>query len=201
MFSLLAFVPDWATAQGKGSFRGRFAVERLRDNGRERMHLLERLEFVAPDGRAWSVPSGIVVDGSSIPKAFWSLMVGPFEEPYQKASILLDYFCEERATYARDVHRAFYDALLASGVAESRAWILYRAVETYGPAWRGGRFDAGCELLDHYDFSFCTRTATKPAVSQRNVDRGSLERFLRDVEEHADPEDVVMLRRVVKSLP
>jgi hypothetical protein len=198
---MLLFAGHWAVGQGKGSFHGRLAVDWLRDNNGKRAHLREPFEFIDPNGRNWPIPSGIVVDGASIPKPFWSLIGGPFEEPYLKASVVLDYFCQIRTTHYADVYGAFYDALLASDIAKRRAWVLYRAVKTFGPTWRAGRFDAKCEMLDDYDFGFCTRTAAKPLVDRRSADKASLIQFLTELEGEADPEDITFLRRAFESLP
>ncbi|WP_259665689.1 MULTISPECIES: DUF1353 domain-containing protein [Rhizobium] len=48
--------------------------------------LSNNFSFDDPNGLKWDVPAGEKVDGASIPQAFWSIIGGPFEGPYLKAS-------------------------------------------------------------------------------------------------------------------
>jgi hypothetical protein len=42
----------------------------------------------------WTVQPHKEVDGASIPQAFWSIIGGPFEGFYIKASVVHDHYCE-----------------------------------------------------------------------------------------------------------
>src|SRR5690242_3570669 len=77
-----------ASALGKGAYQGRVITEWLPDN--RKMRLIEPFEYIGPDGRRWPVPAGTVVDGASIPQAFWSIIGGPFEGAYRPASVIHD---------------------------------------------------------------------------------------------------------------
>src|SRR4051812_36581695 len=70
-----------AASQAHGYYRGRVVAEWL--PGGRNMRLLEPFEYVEPSGRRWPVPSGVVVDGASIPQVFWSVIGGPFEGLYR----------------------------------------------------------------------------------------------------------------------
>jgi hypothetical protein len=108
--------PLSADAQTEGKFRGRVVAEWIEENDHRRMKLTEPFEFVDPRGRRWSVPSGIIVDGASIPQVFWSIIGGPFEGPYRQASVIHDRFCDTRTRSYADVHHMFYEAMLTDKV-------------------------------------------------------------------------------------
>lgn len=114
-------------------FTGRLVAEFL-DDGR-RVRLLESYTYVDPSGIVWKVPKGTVVDGASIPRAFWTMIGGPFEGKYRNASVVHDYFCEAKDRDWKSVHRMFYDGMLESGVERSRAKVMYYAVYYFGPRW------------------------------------------------------------------
>src|SRR4051794_3284405 len=84
--------PQSAFAQAKGTFRGRVVAEWLGGTDHRRMKLTEPFEFVDARGRHWAVPSGVVVDGASIPQPFWSIIGGPFEGAFRQASVVHDRF-------------------------------------------------------------------------------------------------------------
>jgi Protein of unknown function (DUF1353) len=43
------------------------------------------------------VPAGAIVGGASIPQVFWSIIGGPFEDKYREASVIHDYYCEQKS--------------------------------------------------------------------------------------------------------
>ncbi len=83
----------------------------------------------------WTAPRGTVTDGASIPKAFWSLIGGPYEGVYRDAALLHDYQCCAKQRPWRAVHRMFYEAMMARGEAPWRAKLMYFAVYHFGPRW------------------------------------------------------------------
>jgi hypothetical protein len=99
------------------------------------MELVQPYEFVNDDGMGWPVPSGVRVDGASIPQVLWSFIGGPFEGRYRNASVVHDYYCDARIRPWRSVHRVFYNAMRASGVAEYMAKVMFAAVYFAGPRW------------------------------------------------------------------
>ena len=105
------------------------------DNDGRKMTLREDFSYVDPNNRRWSAPAGSVVDGASIPPAFWTFVGGPFEGHYRKASVVHDVGCHEMKATWEDVHRMFYDACVCGGVDEQTAKVLYYAVYHFGPRW------------------------------------------------------------------
>ncbi len=114
-------------------FDGVPIVELLAD-GRT-VKLKEPFGFHDARGVRWPVPAGTVVDGASIPRPLWALIGGPFEGRYRNASIVHDHYCDRRNRPWQQVHRVFYDAMIASSVAVAQAKLLYFAVASFGPRW------------------------------------------------------------------
>ncbi|MBJ7417571.1 MAG: DUF1353 domain-containing protein [Niveispirillum sp.] len=122
---------------GYGRFDGAPPLTEWLDDGRH-MRLKRPFSYLEESGREWPVPMDAIVDGASIPKVLWSLIGGPFEGLYRDASIVHDYYCDERSRPWRETHRAFHDAMLCSGVSDARAKIMYYAVYRFGPRWTAG---------------------------------------------------------------
>lgn len=117
-----------------GRFVGMPVRVEFGDDGRS-AHLLEQLSYVAADGREWTAPKGAWLDGASIPRAFWSVIGGPFEGLYREASIIHDHYCVARSEPWQDVHRMFWQAMLCRAVPAFKARIMYYAVYRFGPRW------------------------------------------------------------------
>lgn len=128
IFSIAAFKQDQ-----KARFVGNVVVEFL-DNGRQ-MRLMNDFAFIDAKLRYWHVPAGHIVDGASIPKPFWSIIGGPFEGKYRRASVVHDFYCDLRFIHWREVHRMFYEACITEGLDEISAKIMYVAVYSAGPRW------------------------------------------------------------------
>lgn len=112
------------------------------DDGRK-VRLIKPISFTHDDWDPWPVPAGVTADGASIPRLFWSVIGGPFEGRYRNASIVHDHYCVTRDRPWRDVHRMFFEAMLAGGVSRAQAKIMYYAVYRFGPRW-----DLGMEAPD-----------------------------------------------------
>lgn len=133
--SATAFPAERPRAGGEwGRFVGD-VVARWSDNGRD-MTLVEPFAYVDPRDARWDAPAGAVVNGASIPQAFWSLICGPFEGQFRHASVVHDVACEARDREWRQVHRMFYEACRCGGVAVAKAKAMYYAVWHFGPRWR-----------------------------------------------------------------
>jgi hypothetical protein len=105
------------------------------DDGRY-MALLNPLVFHQTQGnRVWTAPARTRTDGASIPPAFWSIIGGPFEGKYRDASVNHDYECCVQQNPWREVHRMFYDGMMARGEEAWRAKLMYFAVFFFGPRW------------------------------------------------------------------
>ncbi|MFA5949366.1 MAG: DUF1353 domain-containing protein [Hyphomicrobium sp.] len=194
----LGIVCEAASAEKLGTFIGE-VVTRWEDDGR-RMTLMEPIKFVDGSGRSWRVPRGVLVDGASIPSIFWSFIGGPFEGKYRNASIIHDYFCEVRTRKWEEVHRVFFEGMLASGVGLSRARLIYEAVNRFGPRWAPPKVDPKCLKQDgSIDLSKCTENSavSKTEVTFPKAGAAELNAFLNDAGKIGDPEDVRALREAV----
>jgi hypothetical protein len=188
-------------AAAAGEFKGSI-VTRWADDGRN-MTLLEPFEYIDPSGTRWPVPPGVSLDGASIPRFFWSLIGGPFEGRYRNASVVHDFYCQVRTRPFRIVHRVFYDAMVTSGLTDRTSWLMYKAVDQFGPRWADPQLDPKCQVVDeNYDFTGCARSARPPSPepSTTTTDRESVEAFLREVEGQAKPEDIGKLRQALDRL-
>jgi hypothetical protein len=126
--------PTTTDALAWGRFEGQ-VVARWHDDGRE-MTLVEPFAYLDPRSLRWDAPAGTMVNGASIPRAFWSLIGGPFEGKFRNASVVHDVACEERSRTWQSVHRMFYEACRCGGVAAVTAKTMYYAVHHFGPRWR-----------------------------------------------------------------
>jgi hypothetical protein len=118
---------------GFGSFDGPIEVQ-FNNDGRT-LTLLKPVTFTDPDLVKWPVPAGAVVDGASIPQAFWIVIGGPLEDRYRDASVIHDYYCDHHAHTWKATHRVFYNGMRARSVNEIKAKIMYYAVYNFGPRW------------------------------------------------------------------
>jgi len=122
-----------AAGEAWGHFVGD-VVAKWDGNGRD-MILVEPFAYVDPGSLRWDAPSGSVVDGASIPRAFWSLIGGPFEGRFRHASVVHDVACVVRDRSWQSVHRMFHDACRCGGVGAAQAVTMYYAVHHFGPRW------------------------------------------------------------------
>jgi Protein of unknown function (DUF1353) len=91
--------------------------------------------FVDATCTIWQVPQNAIVDGASIPRLLWTLVGGPFEGKYRNASVIHDWFCDRRTRTWASVHNMFHDAMIAAGVDQRQASIMYYGVYLGGPRW------------------------------------------------------------------
>ena len=88
-----------------------------------------------------------------------------------------------------------------AGVSGKTAWLMYQAVENFGPKWEAPRLAADCEIIDDdYDFARCApkgqnRTRILPALS-----KGKLQEFVNDLESEADPDDLKKLKKAISTM-
>jgi len=119
--------------KGWGSYSAEPKTEWLKDG--RKMKLLEQVTYTDPAAKVWIAPAGWIVDGASIPRAFWSVIGGPLEGQYRNASVFHDVACDQKSQPWKTVHRMFYNAMRCSGVNEIKAKIMYYAVYNFGPCW------------------------------------------------------------------
>lgn len=162
-----------------GKFIGRL-ITSWESNGRD-MRLEEPFKFVDPQGKSWPVPKGTVVDGASIPSFLWSVIGGPFSGKYRYASVIHDYYCANPIRSAQDTHKVFYAASVASGVSKGKAWVLYQAVDTFGPSWPAPR-TLGCETVTEETLEDCvTNFAAGKPTKVRDPSPAEIGAFFSDM--------------------
>lgn len=101
----------------------------------EGFELLKDFTFVDAEKRTWTAPAGAKVNGASIPQWLWSIVGSPMRGKYREASVIHDHFCTDKSRPWQQVHETFYRAMLANGVPETKAKIMYAAVYRFGPRW------------------------------------------------------------------
>jgi hypothetical protein len=122
-----------------GSYEGEVVTKWISED--REMELVEPFTYVDPSGRRWTATPGSVINGASIPSAFWSVIGGPFEGRFRKASVLHDVACEKQAESWQEVHRMFYNACRCSRVGVGKAQTMYWAVYQFGPRWAAAGSD------------------------------------------------------------
>ena len=115
-----------------GHFSGDIIAMFLPD-GRN-MRIEKPFGYIDPRDLKWNVPAGVTTDGASVPRFFWTLFP-PFTGKYRAAAVVHDYYCQTRTRSWRETHKAFYEAMRASGVGETTAKAMYGAVYNLGPRW------------------------------------------------------------------
>lgn len=138
--TLLAVAAGWfdprtamTSSHEWGEFPYSAKVEML-DDGRT-LKLLEDFVYIDPRKKPWVAPKGTIVDGASIPKPFWTIVGGPLEGEYRKASIVHDEGCVRKTESWENVHLMFYEACRCAGLPEKKAKLMYAAVYHFGPRW------------------------------------------------------------------
>ena len=117
-----------------GHFSG--PVDARWDNDGLDMTLLTEVRYTDPDGVVWVAPAGSKVNGASIPRAFWSLVGGPYDGKYRAASVLHDVAYDQQTRPWQQCDRMFYNALRCSGVGVIEAKTMYYALYRHGHHWK-----------------------------------------------------------------
>lgn len=118
-------------------FSGKPSVTWLND-GRT-VKLLRPFSFTDSAGVVWQASKGDKVDGSSIPKLFWSIIGSPFVGKHRLASVIHDKYCVLREKSGRTsaaVHKMYYEACLCAGVGKLVAKTMYLALKIGAPRWK-----------------------------------------------------------------
>jgi hypothetical protein len=123
-----------ARASGWGYFSGQ--VETRWENDGVTMVLLNELRYTDPYGQVWVAPAGSRVNGASIPRAFWSIIGGPFEGKYRNASVLHDVAYEEQKVPPEEADLMFYNAMRCAGVGAATAKTMYYVLLRHGRHWK-----------------------------------------------------------------
>lgn len=123
-----------------GHFEGEVITRWLANpNGDDRnMELLQPFVYVDPKGKRWEAPAGLLINGATIPRLFWTTTGSPFVGNYRLASVVHDAACVAQTEPSAEVHRMFYYAMRCGGVKLVEAVVMYFAVKTWGPWWEVG---------------------------------------------------------------
>ena len=115
-----------------GEYSGSVEVIWLSD---QRMRLLKDFTYTDPNGLIWTAPEGYETDGASIPRWLWSLVGAPYTGRYRDAAVIHDVYCENKQRTWEVTHLAFYYAMRASRVKDTKAKTMYAGVYFFGPKW------------------------------------------------------------------
>lgn len=91
--------------------------------------------FIDSEGTGWQARAGLETDGASIPDWAQPFVGGQFDKEFVRAAVIHDHYCDRHVRSWRKTHWVFYDALLASGVDNAKAALMYFAVYLGGPKW------------------------------------------------------------------
>ena len=84
------------------------------------------------------VPKGFRTDFASVPRALWALF--PPTGKHSRAAVVHDFLFATAPFPKAQCDAIFYEAMRASGVGRTRAWVMWMAVALFGgPAWRSHR--------------------------------------------------------------
>ena len=105
-----------------------------------RYQLLAPYNFNDQLGQAWTIDTGYVYDGASIPTLVgltWAVTHSKFDPRVMRAALVHDYFCDTTPDNFTDEQAAdlFLQMLLEDGVWRIRARAMARAVRWFGPHW------------------------------------------------------------------
>ena len=132
-----ALITAFAHAQNASDYFGRFEGELilkpLAKTGE--MRLMNDYSFIDPAGGRWDAPAGTISDGASIPRYLWIVLGDPWGADYRNAAVIHDVACKRQDRPWETVHLTFYYAMLAAGVSELKADIMYQGVHRFGPRW------------------------------------------------------------------
>lgn len=154
----LIFASHFSLANPPTSFYGRYEGELILEPlpGTGAMKLLKLYSYIDPAGGRWDAPAGTVSDGASIPRFVWSIVGDPWGADYRNAAIIHDVACKKKERPWEAVHLTFYYAMLAAGVSETRARIMYSAVNNFGPRWginaKGERYEQASRTMNKADY-------------------------------------------------
>lgn len=168
-----AFIAFWAVCLAgtawsvePGVFSGRVVLEVMDEiEFVQKLRLMGNFTYTDSLGRAWPAKKGSVLDGETIPRELISIGGLPYIAEFRRASVIHDYFSRLKADPWRAVHRMLYDAVIAEGVSQNQAKVLYAAV--YAGGWRWEPLGSSCYRGCH---AAATMLAWKPRVALREIE-------------------------------
>ncbi|WP_375281472.1 DUF1353 domain-containing protein [Pseudooctadecabacter sp.] len=112
--------------------------------------IAENFGFTDQYGVGWEADAGFRTDGASIPKWAQRFAGVPFDPSYVPAAVLHDWYSKSERPVRGwfQTQRMFHEALLATGVSESRAALLYAGVLIGSGKWINAIASKPCPTLD-----------------------------------------------------
>ncbi|KIT14943.1 DUF1353 domain-containing protein [Jannaschia aquimarina] len=98
-------------------------------------HALTKAFSFNHEGTVWSAPIGAATDGACLPEWARTIVPTSMEPAFAKAAILHDHHCLVAERTYLETHRMFFHALVAAGLAPTKAAALYAAIVVAGPTW------------------------------------------------------------------
>ncbi|MBL4929850.1 DUF1353 domain-containing protein [Fuscibacter oryzae] len=148
-----------------------------------------KLDFVDGKARGWTAARLTLTDGASIPPVFVSVIGNPRDPEFALAAAMHDAYCgigneagpAYHAATWQDVHRMFYDTLVAGGTRPARAKIMFAAVWLGGPRWypHSGAPDISMDRLPDSE----KRQALRAAIAYINTANPSLPDLIRALDQ------------------
>lgn len=143
----IALLPAGVQGDDHGTFEGAVAVEWLdNDPFIFTFRLMRDFTYRDAKGKPWTVPSGKVIDGKSVPPLFMDRIGHPFDGSFRKAAVVYDYATQTMSEQWPATQHMFYEATLAEGVPSSEAKAMYLMLLAQGSRWEvaGSRCYGSC---------------------------------------------------------
>lgn len=119
---------------GREQFSGPVDVRWLTEDEREMM-LLESVSFLDSKEVVWTAYQYDTINGASIPRFLWEEIGSPYVGFYRRPSVIHDVYCQRKSRPWQDVHNCLLEMMIADGVDELKAKIMFNAVYVAGPKW------------------------------------------------------------------
>lgn len=144
-------------------FTASLFVEFLDDG--DRVRVLAPFTYVDKFGRAWDVPSGLVSDGASIPRALWATIGSPFTGRYRRAALAHDAAYADPGIVKAQADLMLREAAIEDGCDPFLAELIYQGVRLGGQgAFADDQWVAAAELLKGMQ---AAATAEQPSQDRR----------------------------------
>ena len=132
----IALICLWSNAAlAGGRFEGTLEFQPQGCEQTRKCTIKNEFGYVDSEGTGWQAQKDLETDGASIPDWAQLFIGGPFAKEFIRAAVIHDHYCWRNVRPWRKTHWVFYDALIASGVDEAKAKLMYYAVYLRGPKW------------------------------------------------------------------
>lgn len=118
-----------------GKFQGD-VYTRWVSNDPRNMEVTGTIRYYDPRGEQWTARAHNYVDGAST-GWFFRRLFPAFVGRYRRASVFHDVYCNLKICPSWEVHRMFYEASRCDGTHPVVAWLMWAAVRTFGPRFKG----------------------------------------------------------------